>query len=103
MITKEIHNEFYHEAMSYILGELINVKKNNGVPMVANVNGNFSKRTCYFEVAFYIGYASWNHKLCFHYVNFSGNISRKQRKCDLYHVKSDKINLFFQINVGDKN
>ena len=81
--TKELHNEFYHGAMSYILGDIIKLKKNNGIPIMVNLNGNITKRTCYIEVAFSVGDASGNHKLCGHYVNFSGNISRKQRECDV--------------------
>ena len=87
--------------MSYILGKLTNVQKNNGVTMVFNVNGSVMKIKCYFKIAFPIGDASLNHKLCFHYVNFSVNISKKQRECDVFHVNSDKINFVFQINVGD--
>ena len=101
MSTKELHNEFYHEYISYILGELTKVKK--WVTMVVNLNGNVMKRTCYFETAFYIEYASGNHKLCGHYFNFSRNISKKQRECDVSHVNRDKINCVCQLNVEDNN
>ena len=67
--------------------------------MVVNINGVPSKRTCYFEVAFSIGDASGNHKLCGHYVNFVGNVSRKQRECNIPHLQSDNVNYACQLNV----
>ena len=68
---------------------------------MVNLNGNITKRTCYIEVAFSVGDASGNHKLCGHYVNFSGNISRKQRECDVSNVNSDNINCVCKLNVGE--
>ena len=56
-----------------------------------------------FEVAFSIFDASGNHILFGHCVNVSGNISRKQIECEVSNLKSNKINFFFQLNVGDKN
>ena len=70
--------------------------------MVVNINGVPSKRTCYFEVAFSIGDASGNHKLCGHYVNFVGNVSRKQRECNIPHLQSDNVNYTCQLNVEQK-
>ena len=75
--TKELSNEFYHSCISFILDELIQVQKMNGIKMKVNINGQVCMRTCYFEVAFHLGDAAGNKKLCGHYTNFSGNIARK--------------------------
>ena len=77
--TKELFNEFYHNSIEFILEELVQVQKSNGIEMMVNINGESKKRTCYFEVAFSLGDASGNHKLCGHYVNFVRNVCRKQR------------------------
>ena len=59
---------------------------------MVNFNGYIFMRTCYFEVAFTLGDSSGNNKLCGHYTNFSGNIARKQRECNISHMNSDKLN-----------
>ena len=79
------------------------MQKNNGVEMMVNINGQSVKRTCYFEVAFSLGDASGNHKLCGHYVNFGGNVLRKQRECNVSHLDSDKVNCKCELNIGEKN
>ena len=101
--TKELSNEFYHKSIEFILQDLINLQKNNGVEMMVNVNGQSVKRTCYFEVAFSLGDASGNHKLCGHYVNFGCNILRKQRECNVSHLDSDKVNCNCELNIGEKS
>lgn len=101
--TKELSNEFYHTSIGFILEELIRVQKNNGIVMMVNVNGEVVKRTCYFEVAFSVGDASGNNKLCGHYVNFSGNILRKQRECNVSHMKCDNLECQCELNIGENN
>ena len=66
----------------------------NGVPL---------KRTCYFKVAFSIGDASVNHKLCGHYVDFVGNVCRKQRECNIPHLQYDNANFACQLNINENN
>ena len=85
------------------MDELIQVQKRNGIKMMVNVNGHICMRTCYFEVAFTLGDASGNNKLCGHYTNFSGNIARKQRECIISHMNSDKLNHECQLNIGEHN
>ena len=70
--------------------------------MMVNINGQSVKRTCYFEVAFSLRDASGNHKLCGHYVNFGGNVLRKQRECNVSHLDSDKVNCKCELNIGEK-
>ena len=101
--TKELSNEFYHSSIEFILEDLIEVQKINGIEMVVNVNGESEKRTCYFEVAFSLGDASGNHKLCGHYVNFAGNVCRKQRECNVSHLDSDNVHFQCELNIGEKN
>ena len=101
--TKELSNEFYHSSIEFILEDLIKVQRNNGIEMMVNLNGESEKRTCYFEVAFSLGDASGNHKLCGHYVNFSGNVCRKQRECNVSHLDSDNINFQCEFNIGENN
>ena len=84
--TKELKNEFYHDAITFILEDLINIQKFNGIEMIVNINGNVRKTTCYFEVAYIIGDSLGNNKISGHYVNFSGNVKRKQRECNIDHV-----------------
>ena len=71
--------------------------------MMVNLNGQSVKRTCYFEVTFSLGDASGNHKLCGHYVNFAGNVFRKQRECNVTHLHSDNINFPCELNIRDNN
>ena len=101
--TKELSNEFYHSCISFILDELIQVQKRNGIKMMVNVNGHICMSKCYFEVAFYLGDASGKKKLCGHYNNFSGNIARKKRECKISHMNSDKLNHECQMNIGEYN
>ena len=62
------------------MNELIQIQKIDGVEMMVNINGNYERRTCYFEVVFSIGDACGNQKLCGHRVIFSGNLQKKTKR-----------------------
>ena len=101
--TKELPNEYYSNCLNYILKELIESQQKECVEMMVNINGYHEIRTCYFEVAFAIGDALGNNKLCGRYLNFSNNIQRKQRECNVSHMNSDKVQLSCELNLGRNN
>lgn len=101
--TKELPNEYYSNCLNYILKELIESQQKECVEMMVNINGYHEIRTCYFEVAFAIGDALGNNKLCGQYLNFSKNIQRKQRECNVSHMNSDKVQLSCELNLGRNN
>ena len=71
--------------------------------MMVNINGNYKIRTCYLEVAFSLGDACGNHKLCGHYLNYSKNVQRKQRECNVSHMESNNVRFSCQLNLGNNN
>ena len=70
---------------------------------MVNINGNYEIRTYYFEVAFCLGDALGNNKLCGHYQNFSKNLQRKQRECNVSHMDSDNVCFPCRLNLGTNN
>ena len=73
------------------MNDLIQIQNKDGAEMMVNINGNFKIRTCYFKVAFSVGDACGNHKLCGCYLFFSKNIRGKQREFNKSHMESDNV------------
>ena len=54
-------------------------------------------------MAFSLGDACGNHKLCGHYLNFSKNVQRKQIVCNVSHMEYDNVRFPCRWNLGNNN
>ena len=54
-------------------------------------------------MVFCLGDSLGNNKLCGHYQNFSKNLQRKQRECNVSHMDSDNVCFPCRLNLGTNN